>query len=276
MSIATSQQLSLYYAQFANVDVIFTRDVLATIGVVSKQVFLKCLGYQWPCIIYSSSMTSAKVVLNVGPNTFDVIRKANNLTALRFCLKKSDKPDPIAFFVAARVVGFSPYNSASPDLNFVSLIFTQRPAEDLIESLGSLLEANINSKKRQEERIVMTVESMKKIGIKSKELMVFVQNIPRKAVLRDLSFSGVKVIIMGVAKFLLEKEVTIRFDLTEPDENILIPGIILRHEPVEGRKDLSAFVLKFKEDAVPTNFKMRINDYLRTVRKKVPADQPTA
>jgi hypothetical protein len=57
-------------------------------------------------------MTSAKIVLNAGPNTYEIVRIANNLAALRFCLKKNDKPDPIAFFVAARVVGFSPYNAA--------------------------------------------------------------------------------------------------------------------------------------------------------------------
>lgn len=274
MSIATSQQLGQYYAQFANLDVTFTRDVLSTIGLVPKQVFLKCLGYQWPCIIYSSSMTAAKIVLNISPNTFETIRKANNLVSLRFCLKKSDKIDPIAFFVAGRVSGFSKYNSESPDLNFVNLIFTHRPADDLIESLGELLEANVNSKKRHEERIILTVESLKKIGIKSKEAVVFIQGIPRKAILRDLSFSGVKIIIMGVAKFMIDKDATLRFDLSDPDESVSVPGVIIRHEPVEGRKDLSAFVLKFKEDAVPMSFKIRINEYMRSVKKKISTDQP--
>jgi hypothetical protein len=220
-------------------------------------------------------MTSAKIVLNIGPATFETIRKANNNASLRFCLKKNDKIDPIAFFVAARVVGFSKYNEASPDLNFVSLIFTQRPAEDLIESLGELLEANVNSKKRQEERIAMTVESMKKIGIRSKEALVFIQGIPRKAILRDLSFSGVKLIIMGVAKFMLDKEASLRFDLSDPDESISVTGMIIRHEPVEGRKDLSAFVLKFNEDAMPMSLKIRINDYMRTLRKKISVEQPS-
>ena len=54
-------------------------------------------------------------------------------------------------------------------MQFVSLEFTQRPPDDLIQILGSLLEANSNAQRRKDERIVITPESMKKLGLDSRE-----------------------------------------------------------------------------------------------------------
>lgn len=278
MSIITSQQISNYYEQYANLEVTFTKEVIKTTQLVSKQVFLKCLGYQWPCIIYSTSMTSAKIIANVKSSIQDIARKANNVVSLRFSFQKAEKADPVSFYVSAKVVGYSPYNADNPDLSFISLAFTQRPADDLIEIIGTLLEANVNSKKRKEDRIVLTVDALRKMGMKAKETTVFIQGVPRKGIIRDVSFSGAKVIIFGVAKFLLNKEAVLRIELEENSETIDIPALIVRHEPVEGRKDIAAFALQFPEDQIPMKFKVIMNDYLKQhiKRKEIKSDSPPA
>ena len=269
MSIITSQQLSKYHDQYANIEVTFTKEVVKVIQLVTKQVFLKCLGYQWPCIIYSSSMTGAKIIANVKSSIQDVTRKANNVVSLRFSFKRTEKGDPVSFYVAAKIAGYSPYGPTNPDLNIIALTFTQRPADDLIHALGTLLEANINSKKRKEERIILTADVMRKIGIKATETTLFIQGVPRKGIIRDVSFSGAKVIILGVAKFLLEKDAIMRIELEESNEIIDIPGKIVRHEPVEGRKDIAAFAVQFRESGIPMQYKIMINDYLRqSVKRK--------
>ncbi len=269
MSIITGQQISKYYEQYANIEVTFTKEVNKAVQLVSKQVFLKCLGYQWPCIIYSSSMNGAKIIANVKSSIQDVTRKANNVVALRFSFRRTDKADPVMFYVASKITGFSPYGPENPDLNFVALSFTQRPPDDLITALGTLLEANINSKKRKEERIILTAEVMRKIGLKAKETTLFIQGVPRKGILRDISFSGAKVIILGVAKFLLGMTVTVRFELEDTNETLDIPGAIVRHEPVEGRKDIAAFAVQFQENKVPMHYKLLVNDYLmQNVKRK--------
>ena len=180
MSIITSQQISNYYTNYSNLEITFTKEVIKTTQLVSKQIYLKCLGYQWPCIVYSSSMTGAKIIANVKSSIHEVVRKANSVVSLRFCFQKAEKGDPVSFFVSAKVVGYSPYNEANPDLNFISLSYTQRPADDLIETIGTLLEANVNSKKRKEERIILTTDAVRKLGMKAKEATVFVQGVPRK------------------------------------------------------------------------------------------------
>jgi Tfp pilus assembly protein PilZ len=276
MAIVTSQQITRYFTEYSTLEVTFTKDVVKALQLVTKQVFLKCLGYQWPCIIYSSSMVAAKIIVNIKSAIQEITKKANNVVSLHFSFQ-SEKNDSVSFYVSAKISGTSPYGAANPDLNIIALTFTQRPADDLINALGELLEANVNSKKRKEERIILTADVMRKIGIKAKETTLLIQNVLRKGIIRDLSFSGAKVIIMGLAKFMLNKDVIMHLELEDTPEILNIEGTILRFEPVEGRKDISAFAIQFKEAGIPIRYKLLINDYLRQAKRKdFSAPQPSA
>jgi hypothetical protein len=261
MGITTSQQIYKYYERYRSIDVTFTKEVIKATGLVTQQVFLKCIGETWPCVIYSSSFEGAKVIVNTRTGLYEKIQRANNLVSLRYSFKEPEKVDPFMFFVAGRVAGFAPYGG-SPDVALLSMTFTQRPPDDLIEVMGRLMEANVNSTKRREERILLTPDSMRRLGLAAKETAVFIQGVPRRCILRDLSFSGAKVIMVGVAKFLADKEVSLRLDFEDPRESFLIKGRSVRNEDVEGRKDLIAVAINFIDQTVPMNYKLRINDYL--------------
>ena len=267
MALVTSQQITKFYEVYKNIDVTFTKQVIEAVGLQTKQVFLKCVNHQMPCIIYSSSMVGAKVIANLGEKYFELLRKANNLVSLRFSFIAADKSDPIAFFVPAKVTGYNPYNKNKPNLHFMNLTYTQRPADNLIEILGSLLEANVNSKKRSEERILITADSLRKMGFASKDIKLTIQNVPRKGILRDLSFSGAKLLISGIAKFLVEKDVEFKLELEDQKKILILKGKILRVEEVEGRKDIAAIGIQYDENSIPIEYKMVINDYLTHARK---------
>jgi hypothetical protein len=266
MALLTNQQLNRYFDTYQDTEVTFTKEVIRATGLLPKKVMFKSLGYQWPCIIYSTSMKGAKIIANITSDSHEIIRKSNNLVSLRFVFAQNDSTEPLSFYVSARVAGYNPYNKEKPNLNFVSLEFTQRPPDDLIGILGNLLEANVNSTKRKEERITVEAASMKKMGLKSKSTQVYIQNIPRNCIIRDLSFSGAKVIIAGLAKYLLEKEAELHLPTIE-HKTIAVKGTTIRHEPVEGRKDLAALAIKFHEDQIPMEYKMLINEYLKQKRK---------
>ncbi len=272
MAIATSQQIIKYYERYKAIEVTFTKEVIKATGLVTQQVYLKCLGETWPCVVYASSFLGAKVIVNARSGLHEKIQQANQLVSLRYAFKESDKIDPFMFFVSARSGGSAPYGG-SQDVSMLNIVFTQRPPDDLIEIMGRLLDANINSKKRQEERIVVSAEAMRKIGIAAKETSVVMENIPRRCILRDISFSGAKVIMAGIGKFLTNKDIAIRIDFDEPSETILLKGKTLRTEEVEGRKDLVAVAIHFYEEMVPMNYKMRINDYLSQNRTDNRNDQ---
>jgi hypothetical protein len=265
MGILTSQKITAYFERFKGIDVTFTKEIIQATGLLTQQVHLKCVSDFWPCVIYSSSFQGAKIVANMKSGLVQKLQQANNYASLRYCFRIMDSGNPLTFFVSTRVMGFTPYGS-SQDVAMFTLQFTQRPPDDLIEIMGRLLDANVNSAKRREERILITVETQRKLNLLAKENAVFIQGVPRRCILRDLSFSGAKLIMVGVSKFLVNREVALRIDFDDPRESFLLKGKFLRSENVEGRKDLIALVILFEESLVPMGYKMRINDFLSTAR----------
>jgi len=267
MSITTSQQIGRWFELYKTIDVTYTKEIIKTTGLDTRGIFLKCVGEQWPCVIYSSSFSGAKIIVSSKQLLNEKITKANNLVSLRFSFRLPDKPDPVSFFIGGKAAGFAPYQGGSGDLQFATIQYTQRPPDDFIEIMGRLLEANINSQRRREERVILNPDSMRRISLVTKDSFIYVQGVPRKCILRDLSFSGAKAIIVGLAKFLVDKECTIRIELDEPRESLDIKGTIVRYEDVEGRKDLTAVAIHFDEKAVPMTYRMHINDYLGQTRQ---------
>jgi len=272
MPVTTSQQITRYFQQFSNVDVTFTKEVIKAISLLPKQISLKCLGHQWPCVIYSTSLTSAKIIANLNTGLNESLKKANNLVSLRFSFLQPDKTTPLSFFVPAKVTSASPYGKERQGVFLLNLAYTQRPTDDLIEVVGRLVEANTNSSRRSEERLVLTPETMGIMGIRDKGAVFVVDGVSRKCIIRDLSFSGAKVLAMGLAKLLVDKQVVLQIPIAEPEDVLKVPGTIVRFEIVEGREDIAAFAIKFDDATVPMDYKLRINACIKT--KKRPAKQP--
>jgi hypothetical protein len=265
MGLLTSQKITTFYERFRTIEVTFTKEIIQVTGLIAQQVYLKCVSDFWPCIVYSSSFQGAKIIANIKSGLIGKMQQANNTVSLRFCFRSPDTGSPVTFFVSARSTGYAPYGG-SQDVAMFTLQFSQRPPDDLIEIMGRVLDANVNSTKRKEDRVLLTVESQRKMNLLSKESAVFIQGVPRRCILRDLSFSGAKLIMMGVAKFLLDRESALRIDFEDPRESFLLKGKFIRSEFVEGRKDLVALAIQFEETQVPMGYKIRINDYLGQVR----------
>jgi len=265
MGVLTSQKISEYYARFKSIDVTFSKEIIQVTGMITNQVYLKCVGDFWPCVVFSCSFQGVKLVVSIKSGILPKLEKANNMVSIRFCFKVAEKSNPVTFFVNARSTGYTSYGN-STEVALFSLQFTQRPPDDLIEIVGRILDANVNSAKRREERIVISPETLRKLNIASKETAVYIQGVPRRCILRDLSFSGSKIIMMGVAKFLVEKVVALRIDFEDPRQSFLIKGKFIRSEVVEGRKELVALAIDFEDTTVPMGYKVRINDYVSQFR----------
>lgn len=267
MSVLTTQHINRYYESFKEIDVTFTKEVTQNLKLLPKHVYLKCQGSQWPGIIYSTSMIGAKVIANMAKESFELIRKANNLVALRFAFSIEDKKDKLLFFVSAKVTGFNPYNKDQTNLNFINLTYTKRPPDDLIAILGHMLEINVNSKKRTDERIDITTDSIRGLGLLSKNAKLSLEGIPRNCIVRDISFSGAKIILPGIAKFLNDKECIL--GLVAKDNKIFtLKGKVVRVETVAGREDIAVLAIKFNEDSISMDYKKMINDYI-TVKRNI-------
>ncbi|RQV98497.1 MAG: PilZ domain-containing protein [Calditrichaeota bacterium] len=268
MSIITSQQLNKYYTSYKSVDVTFTKELINTTGLDGRQTFFKFKQGQKPCIIYSTSMTGAKIIASFDDNLFNTLRNENNVMSLRFAFQSKESSDPILFFIQGRITGFSPINKSKPDLFFATIDYTNRPPDDLIQIIGSIVDAATNSKARAEERILINEENNRKLTFNLKTTVLLVDNLPRKCLLRDVSFSGAKLILMGNAKFIVNKPVVLRIEYDNGRKIFNLPGMCLRHEEVEGRKDLAALGLKFADQGIPIEYRLLINEFFK--QRKTP------
>jgi hypothetical protein len=265
MALVPKQKIIEYYERFKTIDVTYSKEIIQVSGLITNQVYLKCVGDFWPCFIYSSSFSGAKTIVGIKSGILQKLERANNTLSLRFCFKKAEKSNPVAFFVNTKSTGYIPYGN-SEDMGLFSLQFTQRPPDDLIEILGRILDANITSAKRREERIIINADNIRKLNIVSKDTVVFMQSVPRNCIIRDISFSGAKVIMMGVAKFLEGKETLLKIDFEDPKETFFVKGKFLRAEQVEGRKELVAMVILYDESTVPMGYKIRLSEFVSQIR----------
>ncbi|MDR2798074.1 MAG: pilus assembly protein PilZ [Treponema sp.] len=226
------------------------------------------MGKLWPCIIYAASLQMVKVLVNTKSGLMQSLQEANQGANIRFCFKGSEGGAPVIFFVTVRSVGYIPYGG-SKDTAMITLQFVQQAPDYLIGVLGRILDTTANSQstsKRRGERIIITSETQRMLSIVSKETTVSVQGVPRQCILRDISFYGAKIIIMGLANFLNEREAVLRIDFDEPRESYFLKGKFLHSETVEGRKDLVAMGMSFYDDLIPMKYKIRINTYITQVR----------
>jgi hypothetical protein len=254
---------------------IFTKEMLGATGLVTNQVFLKCGSDFWPCVIYSSSFQRAKIIANTKTGILKKIEQANNTVSLRYCFRTANSTNPVPFFVTTKLSGAVPYKE-STETALITLQFVKRPPDDLIEIVGRVLDANINSKKRKEERVPINPDSIRRLGLETKECVIFIENVPRHCILRDISFTGAKVIMVGVEKFLINRNVELRMDFNDPKETVFLKGRFIRGELVEGRKELVALVLNVDESKVPMGYKIRINDYISQLRSDTRSSEKTA
>jgi hypothetical protein len=266
MAVLTSQQIGRYYEEYRDTEIAFTKDIMHTLALDPRQIYIKCTGNQWPCIINSTSFAKAKIIIGTKGSAFQQLaRRDAPAVNLRYCFYQNDG-QMMTFLISGKIGTISSYMN-SRDLAVLEVIYTQKPPDDFIEKIGHLIDANANAIKRKEDRIILTPDSCRKLGIPKEESIISIQNVPRHCILRDLSFGGAKVLLLGLPQFLKDKEVLLNLEFDEPHEIINLRGRIVSTSEVEGRKDIVAANIQFSEESVTLSYKIHSNNYLTSVRK---------
>lgn len=262
MGLLTKQDIDNFYTELKNEEVVFTKSISSLLGIQPKHIFLKFKDIQRPCIIYSSSMTSAKVIASLPNNIVEKIRQESNIN-LRFAVNNEDKKnDALFFFVKCKARDISLYKPEQK-LYIINFIFLSKPPETLIVLLGRLLEAKRNSSTRSEERIIVDKQNLTKLGLNSTAISLTIDNIPRQAIIRDLSFNGMKLLLSGNSKFLNNKN--IKIELSHKNYNqILLLGKSIRADSLVNRKDIVALAVQFDIKQIPVQYHIIINEYLKS------------
>jgi len=260
MAFVTSQQLDTYYEKYKKIDVTFTKDVTKSLRLVQSQTHLKYKGGQRSCVIYSSSLCGSKIII-ILPNRLLAKLQTAKLVYLRYCFQREDSSDTISFVVHSRVVGFTQYGD-NEEVYFAQLEYTHRPPDALIEILGAMLDANVNSKRRKEERIIVNTNNIRLLNLASTTHTVQIDGTPRNGLLRDISFSGLKIIVLGSSTSLIGKKAMVQLSQTF-GRNIVLTGEIVRHETIENHNSLEVIALHFEPENTPLEYRILINDRLK-------------
>lgn len=264
MSFATSQQIDRYLELYKDVSVTFSKEVIDVLAFDAKQAYIRASGGQWPCIINSTSMLGAKIICNKNSGLLkNLSTKSFSNASLRFSFMDEDTKEPVSFFVTVRLLGVSDYQMQ--DLVLVSLEYTQRAPDALIERLGRIISASVNAKRLSNEKIVLNEVNMRRISLLKKETVVFVDGVPRRCILQHVCFAGATVYMMGVATFLKNKAVTLKFEFTDPDAVIAIKGKTNKATPLEDRKDLVSLNIEYTQPSM--NYNLYLNRYFELPRK---------
>lgn len=272
MGFLTSQQVGKYYDSFQKAEITFTKEVIQAMNFNAQQSSIRCIGSEgesWPCVINSSSMLGARVIVSRRCGIYEKLCEGMTAVSLWFSFFQASGKSELSFFVSGKVMGYTPY-TVSPDLLLLSIEYTQRAPDDLIEKLGILVDAKSNAAKRADERIHLTVDTMRKLALAQKETVAYIDNIPRRCILRDISLSGAKFVMVGIAKFLLNKSCVVKFDFEEPAMVIGVRGKIVRAGLVETRSDLVALAVAYDTQTVPLAYKIRLTQYFNQQRKLYP------
>lgn len=268
MSVSNSHQISRYYDFYRDKEIVFTKANLKSLRIDPRQIYLKSNGGQWPCIVNSASLMQAKVIIGTSSGIYAQLQKTKNLTlSLRFCFIDNSN-NPIHFFVNCVVYEIKSYQGSN-ELVLVTLNFTQRPPDDLISRLGEFIEVNENFKNRREERILINKDTLRELQIPKEETFIFIANVPRKCIIKDLSFGGAKVMMIGVPKFLEEKQVDLRLIFLDTTEKLSLPGIVKNAEFLPGRKDIVTCNIEFIPETIPMTYKFKINAYITSYQKQM-------
>lgn len=268
MSISTSHQISRYYDFYRDKEIVFTKANIKSLRLDPRQIYIKKEGGQWPYIINSASLMNAKIIIGTSNGIISKLRKSKNVPlSLRFCFI-DNTGNPIQFFVNCTAGELQPY-AGSKELVLLSLNYTQRPPDDLIYRLGEFIEVNENFKNRKEERISITKNSLRELQIPKEETYIFISGVPRKCILKDLSFGGAKIMLIGIPKFLNGKNVDLRLIFFDTTEKISLKGVIKNANFFPDRKDMVICHIEFIPDLIPMTYKFKINSYITSYQKQM-------
>jgi len=252
----SSQHLARLYDEFADTEVTFNAQVILESGLVTSDVRLTLGSRHLDCVLYASSMKHARVIVEMGHAEAEL--HGSSAASLHFTFRQPEEKAAVSFFVGCRIDSLSEYNPQKTRLRFAALEFTQRAPDALIAILGSLLEIKSNALRRRDQRIVMTADAMKRLGIQSRESCVAIDGTSRRCLLRDLSFGGAKVLLSTDGLPASPQRVLLKLHRCEDPDDTVLNGSVVRVEDVQGHEDLVALSIRYSSDP-PISYKQKIN-----------------
>jgi len=260
MTLLGSSVLQNLYQEYLDTELTYTKEVAGGLGILPAESTIKWQGELFPCVVHSCSFRAAKILVRLSAAQWRVLELGSRIATLTltFSQPKTGKRELYQFNGTLQVL--QQHGGSEAELSaFLSVAFSHRPPEGFLQIHGSFLNLKKEANQRREDRIPVTSENRELLGLSGLNTTVVVDHIERKCLLRDLSYNGARVILSGVAPFLVDKPFTLAMPLADRAP-LTIPGKIVRAEAVEGHRGLAVIALGYHPERVPV-------EYLRTLQK---------
>jgi hypothetical protein len=260
MSLLGTSVLQNMYQEYLDTELTYSKEVAAGLGLLPAEASLKWQGALFPCVVHSCSFRVAQVLVRLTEAKWKEMEAGSRIgtLTLTFLQPKTAKKELFQFNGSLQVVQY--HGAGEGELSvLMTVTFSHRPPEGFLQAHGSYLGLKKEANQRKEDRIPMTNQARDLMGLSNLNTTVTVDHIDRKCLIRELSYTGARAILTGVAPFLLDKPFALTVPMVDPHP-MSIPGRIVRAEPVEGHKGLAVIALGYHPDRVPV-------EYLRALQK---------
>ncbi|MBN2739256.1 MAG: PilZ domain-containing protein [Spirochaetales bacterium] len=257
----TKHQIKQFHEKYKEIDITFNKKVIEYTRFIPHEISFKVGNDNYSCIVNSSSMMGAHVILQADKIFFEKVKANNKWVSLRFAFRREDKSHPLTFFIKSKVKSFNPLQGKTQNLFIINIEFAQQPPDDYIEILGSLIDAGTNSKQRKHDRIDISNESMRLLHLESNNGIIYVNKKAVRCIIRDISLSGCKIIAKGDSQYFMNQPAIFAIKFSGEPEYTKIPGKILRTELIKENEDFLTIGIQFVENHIPNLFVRFVSDY---------------
>jgi len=263
------RRLNDIYNNHKDHDITFNQSVIRSLGLKVDQIYLKIGDRKFPSILYSSSLTSSRIIIKLTPLQIEFFKKNRNNLAIKYCFKIPTEKSNIVFYVNSKIISLVPYGNQEQELYFATFEFINRAPNDLISILGTYIQDQENKHKRAEERFVLNNQNCNSLLRNSMENFLFISGKGRRCILTEISIFSAKIIIVGDKKEFKEKtSVLLLIKYNGLDGIGEMMGEITRVDNINTRKDLFTIIITFNQELIPPTYKMWIAEFLERVNIK--------
>lgn len=264
-----NKRLNEIYENHSFHDTTFNQSVIKSLGLVTNQIAIKCGDMKESCIIYSSSLISARIIVKLTKNQLYKIKKKNGAISLNFTFKIESEKNNISFYVNSKITHMEEYKQDKPDLYFFVISFINRAPDDLIEILGSHIVKQLNKHKRAEERFVLDNSLRKSTCCANQENILFISGKGKRCILTEISIFSAKIIMVGNPDdFIGNPSVMLIIKCKDMEGVGEMMGNIDRAEVVNEKDSLYSIIINFNQEMIPPSYKLWISEFLELVNIK--------
>ena len=268
----TSEQLKIMFEKYRNSFVTFNTDVIRTTGLLIRKVSFKCQGTDNPCILYSCSMTEAKLLVPFNDTLMGDLSMAENKGSIRLVFINPEGKGELPLFIHVEITHSSVYKGGDIPTYFLTAKFKTIPPNDLIEILGTFLDNENSDEKRIHDRIAINSLTQTSLGIQPFESFLIVGHNGKKCILNEISIMSAKVLIHGTPEEYLDKEAILIIKISTLDNKGEMIGKITRADEISRQDKLLSLIIVFEQDKIPAEYKMWIGEYLEALALKRPME----